>query len=155
MTHDAIDQSGQGSAVECRARHAPTQCFAFRLHAALIAAVQPVGASGVPVSGRGAKARPTGRSIRGYGTDHTQAPFEYGSSVADLCEKEWADDRSHRDPRVGGVSEYSEKPWLSRAKRMARFRFTLTLCLIACTTRSSLRPTVYWCPFGSVPSAAL
>jgi hypothetical protein len=31
----------------------------------------------------------------------------------------------------------------------------LTTCWIACTTRSSSRPTVFLCPFGSVPSAAV
>jgi hypothetical protein len=31
----------------------------------------------------------------------------------------------------------------------------LITCLIACTTRSSPRPTVFWCRFGSAPSAAV
>jgi hypothetical protein len=31
----------------------------------------------------------------------------------------------------------------------------LTMCLIACTIQSSPRPTVFWCPFGNVPSAAV
>jgi hypothetical protein len=38
---------------------------------------------------------------------------------------------------------------------MAHFKFTLTMRLTACTIRSSSRPTVFWCPFGSVPSAAV
>jgi hypothetical protein len=31
----------------------------------------------------------------------------------------------------------------------------LTMRLIACTIRSSYRPTVFWCPFGSVPLAGV
>ena len=38
---------------------------------------------------------------------------------------------------------------MSRAKRAARFRLGLTMCLIACTMQSSPRPTVFWCPFGN------
>jgi hypothetical protein len=31
----------------------------------------------------------------------------------------------------------------------------LTICLIACTTRKSPKPTAFWCLFGSVPPAAV
>jgi hypothetical protein len=31
----------------------------------------------------------------------------------------------------------------------------LTMLLIACTIRSSSRPTVFWCPLGSVPPAGV
>jgi hypothetical protein len=31
----------------------------------------------------------------------------------------------------------------------------LTMPLIDCTIQSSLRPAVFWCRFGSVPSAAV
>jgi Reverse transcriptase (RNA-dependent DNA polymerase) len=153
MTYDAIDPSGQGSAVECRSRHAPGQCFAARCHASPIAGVRPIRASGIPIPRRSAKARPTGRSLRGYGANDAQAPSEYGASFASVCENQWADYRSYRDTRVRRVSADSEKAWLSRAPDTARFKFTLTMCLIACTIRSSPRPTVFWCRFGSVPSA--
>jgi hypothetical protein len=155
MTDGTINQSSQGSATERRLRHAAGQCSVARGNAAPIARVRPVRTSSVPVSGRSAKARPSDRSIRSYGTDHTQAPGRNSTSFADLCEKQWADDRNDRYPRVGRVSEHSEKAWLSRAKRAARFRLALTMCLIACTMQSSPRPTVFWCPFGSDPSAAV
>ncbi len=156
MTDDSIDQSGQGSAAERRLRHAAAAQYSVaRGDAALIARVRPVRTSSVSVSGRSATARPAGRSLRGYGTDHAQASGENSTSLAGVCEKQWADYRSDRDPRVGCVSEYSEKAWLSRAKRAARFKFGLTMCLIACTIQSSPRPTVFWCPFGSALSAAV
>jgi hypothetical protein len=91
----------------------------------------------------------TGRSIRSYGTDHTEATGRNSTSLAELCEKQWADYRDDRYPRFGCVSEYSEKAWVSRAKRAARFRLGLTMCLIACTMQSSPRPTVFWYPFGN------
>ena len=155
MTDGPIDQNGQGSAVERRLRHAPGQCIVARGHAALVSRVRPVRTSGIPVPRRSAKAPSTGRSFRGYSAHYTQASFEYGASFAGICEKQWADDRNDRDTRVGQVPEYSEKAWLSRVQDMARFKFTLTMRLIAGTTRSWPRPTVFWCLFGSAPSAAV
>ena len=155
MANDPINQSGQGSATERRLRHAAGQCSVARGNAALIARVRSVRTSSVPVSGRSAKARPADRSIRSYGTDHTEATGRNSTSLAELCEKQWADYRNDRYPRFGRVSEYSEKAWLSRAKRAAHFRLALTMCLIACTMQSSPRPTVFWCPFGNDLSAAV
>ena len=155
MADGPINQSGQGSATERRLRHAAGQGSVARGNAALIARVRPVRTSSVPVSGRSAKARPADRSIRSYGTDHTQATGRNSTAFAELCEKQWADYRDDRYPRFGRVSEYAEKAWLSRAKGTARFRFALTMCLIACTMPSSPRPTVFWCPFGNDPSAAV
>ena len=72
-----------------------------------------------------------------------------------LCEKQWPDHRSDRYTRIGRVSRYSEKAWLSRAHPTARFKFTLNMYLIACTNQNSSRPTVFWCPIGSVPLAGV
>lgn len=155
MTDDAINQSGQGSAAECRLRPAPEKCFSARCYAALIPRFRLVRTSGVSVPRRSAKARSTSRSVRGYGADHAQAPGGNGTSAAGLREKQWANYRGDRDTRVGRVPKHSEKAWLSGARDTASFKFTLTMRLIACTIRSSLRPTVFWCPVGSVPSAAL
>ena len=149
MTYDSIDQSSQGSATERRLRYAAGQCSVARGNAALVARVRSVRTSSVSVSGRSAKARPAARSIRSYGTDHAKATGRNSTSLAELCEKQWADYRNDRYPRFGCVSEYSEKAWVSRAKRAARVRLGLTMCLIACTMQSSPRPTVFWCPFGN------
>jgi hypothetical protein len=149
MTDDPVNQSSQGSATERRLRHAAGRCSVARGDAASIARIRPVRTSSVPVSGRGAKARPADRSIRSDGTDHTKATGRNSTPLAELCEKQWADYRDDRYPRFGCVSEYSEKAWVSRAKRAARFRLGLTMCLIACTMQSSPRPTVFWYPFGN------
>jgi len=155
MTDGPINQSGQGSAAKRRLRDACGQGLVARCHAAIISTVRPVRTPSVPVPGGSDSSGAAGRSLRGYGADYTQAPCGNSTSSAGIREKEWADDRRDRDTRVGRVFEYSEKAWLSRAERTTRFRFTLTICLIACATRSSPRPTVFWCPFGSVRSAGL
>jgi len=153
MTNGAIDQSGQGSAVERRLRHAPAKCAVARGHAAFIPRVQPIGTPSLSVPGGSDPSEPAGRSFRGYGANHTQAPGGDGESSSGVCEKKWRDDRSDRHACVGRVSEYSETAWLSRVPDTARFKFSLTIRLIACTTRKSPKPTAFWCPFGSVPPA--
>ncbi len=149
MTDGTIDQSGEGSATERRLRHAPGRGCVARGNAALSATVRPVRTPSLPVPRGSDSSGTSGRSFRGYGADHTQAPCGNSASSAGIREKEWVDNRRDRDTRVGCVSEYSEKAWLSRATGMALFKFTLTICLIACTTLSSPGPTVFWCPFGS------
>jgi len=155
MTDDTIDQSGEGSAAERRLRHALGEGSIARRKAALIARVRPVRTSGIPVSGRSDPFGRAGRSLRDNGTDYTQASGGHGTYSASLCEEQWADDRRDRDTCVGRVSEYSEKAWLSRAKGTALFKFRLSICLIACTTRSARRPTVFWCRFENVRLATV
>jgi len=155
MTHGSVDQSGQGSAVERRSPSAATRYPVARSSAALVTRVRPVRTPSLSVPRASDPSGPAGRSLRGYGADHAQTSGENGTSSSGVCEKQWADDRCDRDTRVGRVSGHAEKAWLSRAQRAAHFKFTLTTCLIACTTRSSPRPTVFLCRFGSVPSAAV
>jgi hypothetical protein len=71
------------------------------------------------------------------------------SRLAELREKQWADYPDDRYPRFGCVCEYAEKVWVSRAKRAARLKLGLTMCLIACTMQSSPRPTVFCARLGT------
>lgn len=155
MTDVPIDQSGQGSATECRILHAPAEYCLARSHASFIARVRPLGTSSVSVPGGSVPSGSAGRSLRDYGGDYAQAPRENSAPSTSVREKQWADDRSDCDSRVGHVSRYSEKRWLSRAHRTGRFKFTLTMCLIDCTIRNSPRPMAFWCPFGNAPSGAV
>ena len=155
MADGPVDQSRQISTAECSLRNAAAQCCLVRGHAALIPTVRPVRTSGIPLPGRSDPSRPTGRSFGSCGTDHAQAACGNGSPSASLCQKQRPDNRSDRDARFGRVSRYSEKAWLSCANPTARFKFRLNMHLIACTMRSSVRPTVFWCPFGSVPLAGV
>ena len=150
MTNGPVDQSGQGSATECRIHHAPAEYCLARSHAAIIARVRPLRAASVSVLGGSDPSGPACRGLGGYCSDHAQAPRENSTPFTSVREKQWADHRSDCDSRVGRVSRHSEKTWLSRAHRTARFKFTLTMYLIACAIRSSLRPTAFWCRFGSV-----
>ena len=155
MAHGPIDQSGQGSAAKRRVRHVAARYSIARGYAAPVARVRPLRTASLPVPRGSGSFGPAGRSLRDYGPDHTQAPSGNGKSSSGVCEKKWPDDRSDRDACVGRVSEYSETAWLSRAPDTARFKFSLTIRLIACTTRKSPKPTAFWCLFGSVPPAAV
>jgi hypothetical protein len=155
MTRASVDQSGQGSAVERRSSSAATRYPIGRSRATLVGRVRPVRTPSLSVSGRSDSSEAAGRSLRGYGADDAQTPGENCRASSGVCEKQWADDRCDRDPRFGCVSGYAEKAWLSRAQRAARFKFAWTTGWIACTTQSSPKPTVFLCPFGSAPSAAV
>ena len=152
MTDGSFDQSGQSSAVEHRSRPARAPYRVARGSAAFVTGVRPVRASSIPVPGGSLPPRPAGRSHGGYGADHAQASAEHSTSVAEVCEKQWSDYRSDRDTRVERVSSCSKKAWLSRAQGAARFKSTSTMRLIACASRNSPKPTIFWCPVGSAPS---
>src|SRR5467141_1475537 len=152
MTDGSFDQSGQSSAVEHRSRPAQAPYRAARGGAAFVTGVRPVRASSIPVPGGSLPPRPAGRSHGGYGADHAQASAEHSTSVAEVCEKRWPDYRSDRDTRVERVSRCSKKAWLSRAQEAACFKSTSTMRLIACASRNSPKPTIFWCPVGSAPS---
>src|SRR6202023_3067463 len=96
-------------------------------HAAPFARVRTVRTSSLSVPPGSDPSGPAGRSLRGNGADDAQTPGGNGTSSSGVCEKQWADDRCDRDTRVGRVSEYSEKAWLSRAQRTAHFKFTSTI----------------------------
>ena len=151
MTDGSFDESGQGSAVEHRSRPARAPYCVARGGAASVTGVRPIRASSIPVPGGSLPPRPAGRSHGGYGADHAQAPAEHSTSVAEVCEKQWPDYRSDRDTRVERVSRCSKKAWLSRAQGAARFKSTSTMRLIACASRNSPKPTIFWRPVGSAP----
>lgn len=153
MTYGAIDQSGQGSAAERRARHVAAQYPAARCDATAVPRVRPFRAASLPVSEGSSAAGPAGRSWRSYSPDYAQASGGNGTSSAGICGKKWSDDRSDRDACVSRVSEYAEKAWLGPAPDAGRLKFSLTIRLIVCTIRSLPRPIASWCPSGNVPSA--
>lgn len=150
MAVGTVDQNEQGSATECRIRHASAEYCLAQGHATFIERVWSLRTSSIPVLGGSDPIGPACRSLGDYGADHTQAPRENSAPFASVREKQWADHRIDCDSRVGRVSWYSEKTWLSRAPRTARFKFALTMYLIACTTLSSLRLTAFLCRSESV-----
>ena len=153
MTDDAFDQSGKGSAAERRSWPMPASCCFTRSGTALVTRVRSVGASSLSVPGGSLPARSAGRSPRAYSADHVEASAEHGGTAAEVREKQGADHGSDRDRRVERVSGCSKKAWLSRAPKAAPCKSTLPIRLIACSSPSSRKPTIFWCPVGSAPSA--
>jgi len=153
MTDDAFDQSGKGSAAERRSWPMPASCCFTRSGTALVTRVRSVGASSLSVPGGSLPARSAGRSPRAYSADHVEASAEHGGTAAEVREKQGADHGSDRDRRVERVSGCSKKAWLSRAPKAAHCKSTLPIRLIACSSPSSRKPTMFWCPVGSAPSA--
>ena len=154
MTDATVNQSGQGSATECCIFHAPAGYCLARGDAGFSARVRPLRASSLSVPGGSFPSEGAGGSLRGDGSDHDQASRQNSTSLASVREKQRANYRSDCDSRIGFLSRYSEKTWLSRANCTARFKFTLTLYLIACTIRSSPRHTAFLCRLESVRPAA-
>ena len=155
MAYVTVNQSGQGSAVERRLRHAAAKYALAGGHATFIPKVRSIRTSKLSLPGGSDPSDPAGRSLRGYGANHAQAPGGHGTPATDIREEQWAHDRSDCDSRVRGVSKYSEKAWLSRAPRTAHYKYTLSICLTACTIPSLPKPTVFWCLFESVLSASV
>ena len=58
---------------------------------------------------------------------------------------------------AGYIREYGEEMLsvFCRAQEAARFKSTSTMRLIACASRSSPKPTIFWCPFGSALSVGV
>jgi len=154
MANGAIQQSGQGTAVERSLRHASAQFAIVQGYSALVWTVRSVGTSGLPIPRGSGTSAATCRGHRGFGTDHPQGSSADSTSSPGECEKQRTDDWNHRDTCIEHVPKRSEKAWLSGVQHSARFKFKLSICLTACTIRSSPKPTVFWYPFGSVPSAA-
>jgi len=155
MTYDALNQSGKGSAAERRSWPTPASCCFTRSSPAVVTRVRSVRASSISVLGGSVPARSTRRSHRAYSADHVEASAEHGGTAAEVREKQWPDHRSDCDRRVERVSRCSKEAWLSRAQKAAHCKFTFPIRLIACSSQSSRKPTTFWCPLGSAPSAGV
>ena len=153
MADDAFDQSGKGSAAKRRSWSAPASSCASRSSAAVVTRVRFVGTSSISLPGGSLPARSTHRSSRGHGADHAEASAAYGGTSPEVREKQRTDHWSNRDRRVECVSTHSTKAWLSRVKKAAHFKSTFPIRLIACSSRSWRRPTIFWCRVASAPSA--
>jgi Reverse transcriptase (RNA-dependent DNA polymerase) len=155
MTYGALDQSGKGSAAERRSWPTPASCRFAPSGTALVTRVRSVRTSSISVPGGSLPARSAGRSPRAYSADHVEASAEHGGTAAEAREKQWPDHGSDRDRRGERVSRCSKKAWLSRAPKAAHCKFTFPIRLIACSSQSSRKPTIFWSPRGSAPSAGV
>jgi hypothetical protein len=152
MAHDAFDESGKGATAERRSWPAPASSCASRSRAAVVTQVRFVRASSISLPGRSLPARSTRRSSRGDGADHVEASAAYSATSPEVREKQRTDHWSNRDWGVEYVSRHLKKAWLSRVKNAAHFKSTFPIRLIACSSQSWRKPTIFWCPFGSALS---
>jgi hypothetical protein len=155
MTDDAFDQSGKGSAAERRSWPTPASCCFTRSGAALVTRVRSVRASSISVPGGSVRARSAGRSPGAHRADHVEASAEHGGTAAEVREKQGPDHWGDRDRRGERVSRCSKKTWLSRAPKAAHCKSTFPIRLIACSSPNSRKPTIFWSPCGSAPSAGV
>ena len=150
MTDDAFDQSGKGSAGERRSWSAPASSCASRSCAAIVRQVRFVRASSISLPGGSLSAGSSRRSSQGHSADHDEASAAYGGTSPEVREKQRTDHWSNRDRRIECVSTHSKKAWLSRVQKAAHFKSMFPIRLIVCSSRSSHRPTTFWCPVASV-----
>ena len=153
MADDAFDQSGKGPAAERRSWSAPASSCASRSSAAVVTQVRFVRASSLSLPAGSLSARSSRRSSRGYGADHAEGSAAYGGTSPEVREKQRTDHWSNRDRRVECVSTHFKKAWLSRVKKATHFKSAFPIGLIACSSPSSPRPTIFWCPVASAASA--
>jgi hypothetical protein len=153
MADGARNQSGKGSASERRAWSAATSTGACRCSSPAVTRVRFIRASSVSLPGESLATRSPRRSSRDHDTDHVEASATHRATAPGIREKQWPDHWDHRDQRVECVSTHSKKAWLSRVKRVAHFKSTFPIPLIACSSQSSRRPTKFWCLVTNAPSS--
>ena len=149
MAYGALHKSRTRSEAERSSCTAGAGCCLARSHAAPFPFVPIVWTPGIPVFAGGLPTRSASRSGGSHGSDHVEAPATDRGVTAQLCQKQRHNDGCYRDGRARGVPANKETAWLSRVPNAACSKSTLTMSLIACSSRSSPRPMRFWCPLGS------
>lgn len=149
MAYDAFHESGESSAAERCLGFAATAGCANGSHASHFTYIRIVQAPGLSIFKGSFPARQASGDSSGYDTGHLEAPAADHRSATQACETPRIDDRRHRNRGIASVPWNAEEAWLRRAQKAARSKSTLTMFLIACSSRSSSRPTTFWCPLGS------
>jgi len=149
----ARNQSGKGSAFECRASPAATSTGACRHGSPAVTRVRPFRASGLSLHRESVSVRSTCRSSREHRAGHFEASAANRGASPEVCQKKWSDHRRNRNRRVKCLSAYRKEAWLSRIRKAAHFESISHIHLIACSRRNSRRLTRFWFHVASAPSA--
>lgn len=149
MAYASFHENGEGSAVERCPGFAATAGCTTGSGTALFSCVRVVQAPSLSVFKGSFSARSTSGDYSGYDTGHLEAPAANRRSATQACETPRIDDRKHRNRGIASVPGNAEEAWLRRALKAAHSKSTLTMFLIACSSRSSSRPTTFWRPLGS------
>jgi hypothetical protein len=152
MAYGAFHQDGEGSAPERCLCSAPASCCADRSSATLVTQVRTVRTSSISIPAGGFPAGWSGGSDRGHGRGYLEASAAHGRTVTEACEKQRLDHRRDRDRRAERLPRCCEETWLSRVPRADLFKSMFPIRLIAYSSRSLRRPTIFWCPVASVRS---
>src|SRR5262245_58886942 len=134
MTDGALDQSGEGSAVECGSGPTPTPGCIARGSAEFVAQVQAVRASSISIPGGGVRAGSAGRNHRSYGAHHAQASAKHSGTAAGIRPEQWLNHWIDRDSCLELISTCPKETWLSRGSRAAHGKFTFLIHLIVCSS---------------------
>ena len=153
MADGARNQSGKGSAFERRTWSAATSTVARRCSSPAVTRVRFIRASSLSLPRGSVSAQSTCRNSRDHHTRHFEAATRNRGTSPKICEKQWSDHRGNRNCGVACLSAYSKKAWLSRIQEAAVFESISHIPLIACSRRSSRRPTRFWFPVANAPSA--
>jgi hypothetical protein len=149
MAYAALHPNGEGSEVE-RCSRTPGAAYEIaRSHAAPCIQLRAITSPGISVSEASLPAGSSCESSRGHSTHHVEASAAHRRTAAEACQKQRPDDGVDRDRGIANFPANKEEAWLSRAKKAAPWKFTLTMSLIACSSRSSARPTIFWFPVES------
>jgi hypothetical protein len=152
MSHDPLDQDGEGSSAECRSWTVAASNRASRSSASVVARVRLVRAPSISLPARSLPTRSTDRSSRSHYADHLEASTANRGTAAEIRAKQWPDHWSGRSQRTKRISARPKKAWLNRVKISAHFKFKFLICLIAYSSRNSRGLTSCWCHVASTPS---
>src|SRR5437588_13131096 len=100
MAHDALDQSGKGSAAERSSRPTSASCCTPRSGVAVVTRVRFVRASSISLPEGSLPTRSTSRSSRDHGAGHVEASTTHRGTAPKVREKQRSDYGSDRKRRV-------------------------------------------------------
>src|SRR5205823_1074509 len=155
MSHDPLDQDGEGSPAECRSWPVAASNRASRSSASVVTRVRLVRAPSISLLARSLPTRWTDRSSRSHCANHLEASTANRGTAAEIREKQWPDHWSDRSQRTKRISARPKKAWLNRVKIATHFKFKFLICLIACSSRSSRMHTKFWCHVASTASGCV
>src|SRR5437870_1708821 len=155
MSHDPLDQDGEGSPAECRSWPVAASNRASRSSASVVTRVRLVRAPSISLLARSLPTRWTDRSSRSHCANHLEASTANRGTAAEIREKQWPDHWSDRSQRIKCISARPKKAWLNRVKIATHVKFKFLIRLIACSSRSSRMHTKFWCHVASTASGCV
>jgi len=153
MAYAALDQRGESATAKRCSWSAATSSCASRSRTAVVTRVRFLRAPSLSLLAASRATGSTRRSSRSNCAGHLEASTADGRTASEIRQKQWLDHWSDRNRRLESISAHPEEAWLSRVKRVAHFKSTLPIGLIAYLSPSWHRLTTFWFPVASAPLA--